>query len=67
MNPFQVTKLNGSPISFEGYQDTAIVPRFGSLTVRTQLNDFAGGPVLMHCHILDHEDMGMMTRFEIEP
>lgn len=67
VNPFQVTKINGSPIGFGGYQDTAIVPRFGSLTVRTRLRDFAGGPILMHCHILDHEDMGMMTRFEIEP
>ena len=66
VNPFQVTKINGSPIGFVGYQDTAIVPRFGSLTVRTRFTDFVGGPVLMHCHILDHEDMGMMTRFEIE-
>jgi FtsP/CotA-like multicopper oxidase with cupredoxin domain len=65
VNPFQVTKINGSPVAFEGYQDTAIIPRFGSLTVRTRFLDYAGGPVLMHCHILDHEDMGMMTRFEI--
>jgi len=66
VNPFQVTKINGSPVGFEGYQDTAIIPMFGSLTVRTRFLDFAGGPVLMHCHILDHEDMGMMSRFEIE-
>ena len=65
VNPFQVTKINGSPVAFDGYQDTATIPRFGSLTVRTRFLDFAGGPVLMHCHILDHEDMGMMTRFEI--
>ncbi len=67
VNPFQVTKINGSPVSFDGYQDTAIVPRFGSITVRTRFKDFAGGPILIHCHILDHEDMGMMTRFEIAP
>ena len=65
VNPFQVTKWNGASIPFTGYNDTAIVPRFGSITVRTRFSDFAGGPVLMHCHILDHEDMGMMTRFEI--
>jgi suppressor of ftsI len=65
VNPFQITKINGSPVSFDGYQDTAIIPRFGSITVRTRFTDFAGGPILMHCHILDHEDMGMMTRFEI--
>ena len=67
VNPFQITKINGQPVSFDGYQDTAIVPRFGSLTVRTRFTDFVGGPILMHCHILDHEDMGMMTRFEIAP
>ena len=66
VNPFQITRINGRPVRFDGYQDTAVVPRFGSLTVRTRFRDFAGGPILMHCHILDHEDMGMMTRFEIE-
>ena len=65
VNPFQVTKINGSPVPFDAYQDTALLPRFGSLTVRTRFTDFTGGPILMHCHILDHEDMGMMTRFEI--
>jgi FtsP/CotA-like multicopper oxidase with cupredoxin domain len=67
VNPFQITKINGQAVAFDGYQDTAIVPRFGSLTVRTRFRDFTGGPILMHCHILDHEDMGMMTRFEIAP
>jgi FtsP/CotA-like multicopper oxidase with cupredoxin domain len=65
INPFQVTRVNGMAAPFGGYQDVAIVPRFGSLTVRTRFTDFAGGPILMHCHILDHEDMGMMTSFEI--
>jgi suppressor of ftsI len=65
VNPFQVTKVNGTPVPFEGHQDVAIVPRFGSITVRTKFTDFAGGPILMHCHILDHEDMGMMTSFDI--
>lgn len=65
VNPFQVIKQNGSAVPFQGHQDVAIVPRFGSITVRTRFTDFSGGPVLMHCHILDHEDMGMMSRFEI--
>jgi FtsP/CotA-like multicopper oxidase with cupredoxin domain len=67
VNPFQITRINDRVVPFDGYQDTAIVPRFGSMTVRTRFTDFVGGPVLMHCHILDHEDMGMMTRFEIAP
>ncbi len=67
VNPFQIVGVNGSPVIPDGFQDVAICPRHGSLTVRTRLSDFVGGPVLMHCHILDHEDMGMMTRFEIAP
>ena len=65
VNQFQITKINGVAIPFSGYHDVAIIPRFGSITVRTKFTDFTGGPILMHCHILDHEDMGMMTRFEI--
>jgi FtsP/CotA-like multicopper oxidase with cupredoxin domain len=64
-NPFQVVKINDVSVPYDGYKDTAIVPRFGTLTVRTKYTDFTGGPILVHCHILDHEDMGMMTRFEI--
>jgi FtsP/CotA-like multicopper oxidase with cupredoxin domain len=66
VNPLQVTKVNGSPVGFDGYQDTVIVPRFGSLTARTRFTDFPGFPILIHCHILDHEDMGMMRSFTIE-
>jgi FtsP/CotA-like multicopper oxidase with cupredoxin domain len=61
----QIISVNDVPVPFVGYADTVIVPRFGSLVVRTKYTDFAGGPILLHCHILDHEDMGMMTRFEI--
>ena len=64
-NPFQIISANGVPVPFNGYADTVIVPRFGTLVVRTKYNDFAGDLILMHCHILDHEDMGMMIRFKI--
>ena len=65
VNPWQVTHVNGVAVPFVGYRDTVTVPRFGTLTVRTRFTDFAGGPVLIHCHILDHEDMGMMIYFNI--
>ena len=67
VNPVQITKINGSAVPFDGYQDTVTIPRFGSVTLRTRFTDFVGGPILLHCHILDHEDMGMMMRFEIAP
>lgn len=67
VNPVQVTKVNGVPVGFDSHVDTFIVPRFGSLTARTRFTDFTGSPILIHCHILDHEDMGMMTSFAIAP
>lgn len=65
VNPFQIISANGVPVPFNGYADTVIVPRFGTLVVRTKYTDFTGNLILMHCHILDHEDMGMMIRFAI--
>jgi hypothetical protein len=38
----------------------------GSVKVRYTNSDF-GGNIMVHCHFLPHEDMGMMDRFWIEP
>jgi len=67
-NPFQVVRVTGAPsYATLGYADTVVVPRNGgTVTVRTRFDDFPGR-ILMHCHILDHEDMGMMTSFVIAP
>jgi FtsP/CotA-like multicopper oxidase with cupredoxin domain len=35
-----------------------------SVTLRIPFEDFAGRSVL-HCHILDHEDLGMMANVEV--
>ncbi len=65
-NPFQVVEITGSPqLAQLDYQDTVVVPRNGgTVRVRTRFTDFSGR-ILMHCHIIDHEDMGMMTSFRI--
>lgn len=63
-NPFQVTAVNGEPQSSLLWRDTAIVPRFGSLTFRTRFLDFTGRTVL-HCHMMNHEELGMMQLMEI--
>jgi FtsP/CotA-like multicopper oxidase with cupredoxin domain len=41
------------------WRDTVIVPAGGRVTVRVAVRDF-GGRTVYHCHVLDHEDMGMM-------
>jgi FtsP/CotA-like multicopper oxidase with cupredoxin domain len=39
----------------------------GSLTFRTYFNPVTVGCFVAHCHIIDHEDLGMMQRFDILP
>jgi FtsP/CotA-like multicopper oxidase with cupredoxin domain len=40
-------------------EDTTPVPPLGEITIRTRFRDFPGRWVY-HCHILLHEDLGMM-------
>jgi FtsP/CotA-like multicopper oxidase with cupredoxin domain len=39
----------------------------GSITFRTYFNPVTVGCFVAHCHIIDHEDLGMMQRFDILP
>jgi FtsP/CotA-like multicopper oxidase with cupredoxin domain len=39
----------------------------GSITFRTYFNPITVGCFVAHCHIIDHEDLGMMQRFDILP
>ncbi|HEX4219965.1 MAG TPA: multicopper oxidase family protein [Acidimicrobiales bacterium] len=66
INPFQVVARNGVADYENHYRDTAILPPFGSLTVRTRFTEFVG-IFVWHCHILFHEDNGMMQIAEVVP
>ncbi len=61
-NPFQLLRSDGSAIP--AWKDTVLVPARSRVTVRTQFRDF-DGVSMYHCHILDHEDLGMMGALEI--
>lgn len=39
----------------------------GSITFRTYFNPITVGCFVGHCHIIDHEDLSMMQRFDILP
>lgn len=65
VNPFQVVAINGEEQDHKHWQDTIAVPAAGTVTIRTRFTDFAGRFV-MHCHILPHEDLGMMININIE-
>ncbi|EOD27466.1 putative laccase [Emiliania huxleyi CCMP1516] len=47
------------------WHDTLMLPTRNSLTVRSQTDKFTGSQIF-HCHILDHEDLGMMGQFLIQ-
>jgi FtsP/CotA-like multicopper oxidase with cupredoxin domain len=64
INPYQVTRINEQPYEASSYEDTTPVPAGGSITFRTRLLDFTGTYVY-HCHILGHEDSGMMGTIQV--
>ncbi|WP_051695154.1 multicopper oxidase domain-containing protein [Caulobacter sp. UNC358MFTsu5.1] len=81
VNPFQVISvLNpaGQPVTDPGtpaydpdyagvldqWKDTLFVKRGYKIAVRTRYERYIGEYVL-HCHILDHEDQGMMANVKI--
>jgi FtsP/CotA-like multicopper oxidase with cupredoxin domain len=48
------------------WKDTIIIPKWGSATFRIPVRDF-GGMTMFHCHILEHEDIGMMGMWHLMP
>jgi suppressor of ftsI len=65
INPYQVTHVNGEPYEALSYEDTTpVLPNGGSITFRTRFLDFPGTWVF-HCHILGHEDGGMMGIIQV--
>ena len=63
-NAFQVISRNGQPESFLAWRDTVLVRRGETVRIRIPFRDFAGKTVY-HCHVLDHEDLGMMGNLAI--
>lgn len=82
-NPFLVTHVNGQRLDTPEWHDTILVPgavpqpdvgvvninqaRFGTVTFRTYFNPVTEGAFVMHCHLVQHEDIGMMQRVGIRP
>lgn len=60
VNDFQVLSVNGRPYEARGRQDTVTLPAKGEVVVRIPFTDYPG-KFVYHCHILNHEDHGMMA------
>ncbi|MFB6875868.1 multicopper oxidase family protein [Streptomyces sp. NPDC056323] len=66
-NDFQLMSTNGKAHEpSRGWYDTVNVPARSAIVIRIHFTNFTGKTVL-HCHILNHEDMGMMTVLDIVP
>ncbi len=78
VNAFQVvgyqkavpTADNPTPVQWDYpdrigiWRDTLFIPPGATYTIRARYQDISGKSVL-HCHILDHEDQGMMMSIEL--
>jgi FtsP/CotA-like multicopper oxidase with cupredoxin domain len=59
---FQVTEVNNVPVAFTGRVGTVQVPERGEVKLRMAFTDRQMiGRFVFHCHVLGHEDKGMMA------
>lgn len=65
---FQVLAVNGKPppLHMRGWKDTVITDEKSSFIVRFDYTAPDEFPFMYHCHLLEHEDMGMMGQFVVE-
>ena len=61
---FQVLDRNGVPEPFPAWRDVINVPRHETVRFIVRYDDFPG-KWMFHCHILDHEDHGMMGILQV--
>ncbi|MEM7009345.1 MAG: multicopper oxidase family protein [Thermodesulfobacteriota bacterium] len=78
-NPYLVTHVNGVELDQPEWRDTMLIPAAdtsnggnivdnqGSISYITYFNPITFGDFVMHCHILTHEDIGMMQQLRIVP
>lgn len=64
INPFQIYRTGPNGQQQVVWKDTQVVFGGETVNVYTRYEDFTG-KFVMHCHILDHEDLGMMEAVEV--
>ncbi|WP_072620092.1 multicopper oxidase family protein [Spirulina major] len=63
-NRFQVIERNGQPLNPPAWKDTVLVAAGETVRIRIPFRTYKGRTVY-HCHILDHEELGMMGVIEM--
>jgi FtsP/CotA-like multicopper oxidase with cupredoxin domain len=71
---FRVMEVDGKPVPNNDLRDTIEIPFWGgsgpyhSVKLRMDFSDpTTAGTFLFHCHILLHEDLGMMHKIQVTP
>ena len=66
VNPFKITKINGRKLDKPLWRDTFVLTKRSgdSLTFVSNFDDFTG-KFVEHCHVIAHEDLGMMGSVEV--
>jgi blue copper oxidase len=66
---FKVVTYEGGtpPPTLAGWKDTTFIPPASTVRLLVQLPDYADPavPYMFHCHLLQHEDNGMMGQFVV--
>ena len=64
---FRIVGAGGAPPRPEnaGWKDTVVVGGEAEIVVRFDLPAGKEAPYMYHCHILEHEDSGMMGQFTV--
>lgn len=71
VNPCQVLSIAGGDAAYASFltkspawKDTVLVPKWGKVTMLVPVMDYPG-MTMFHCHIIEHEDVGMMGAWMI--
>jgi FtsP/CotA-like multicopper oxidase with cupredoxin domain len=62
---FQVIDIDGVPVDHAGWKDTVIVPAYKRLRFAVRYG--SPGHWMYHCHILEHQEGGMMGVLDVTP
>jgi len=71
VNPAQVLSISGGNSGYASFysavpawKDVVLVPKWGTARILVPVKDY-DGMTMFHCHILEHEDIGMMGMWHI--
>ncbi len=62
---FLVLAVNGEPTGHPAWKDTVLVPVGAVVDLLLELDN--PGPWMLHCHIAEHMESGMMTVLHVDP